>query len=478
MKKLKRVILYLRVSTEQQYDDGFSIPEQKERLLAYCKAHGWLVVAIYIDPGHSGSHLQRPGIQALIEAVEQDKADIVLVYKLDRLSRSQKDTLYLIEDIFLANNTDFVSMQEALDTTTPFGRAMVGILAVFAQLERENTKERTMMGRAGRAKEGLWHGGGTHPIGYDYIDGELVVNKEEARQIKMVYEMFLQGHTVTDISIKMNGYTTKHGDWSNIQTVAQVLDNELYTGTVHFLNVKSKNAHTAIVSDMMYKRVQLIRERNKKDNFQDKDSKHLLTGLVFCARCGARYFVNKNPNGNYFYSCYSRVKKNKKMIKEPSCKNCNYPKALLEEKIEHIVSEFIKDPQKFDELIKKSRALKKDSATEKEMKLADNIRGEIDSIENEINRLMDLYQHDQLPVETIAEKIDSLHRRKVGLVELVSETDTKPNKDFYVEAARLLIRGMNGEDWYSFATSRKRHILRQLIDRIEIDEDINIVWSW
>ena len=156
---MKRVILYLRVSTNDQVE-GYSIDMQKEKLLAYCKAHDWIVVAIVIDPGFSGSNLERPGIQKVIHEVECGNTDMVLVYKLDRLSRSQKDTLWLIEDCFLPNGVDFTSMQESLDTSTPFGRAMVGLLSVFNQLERESIKERTFGGRLERAKDGLWHGGG------------------------------------------------------------------------------------------------------------------------------------------------------------------------------------------------------------------------------------------------------------------------------------------------------------------------------
>ena len=141
---MKRAAIYIRVSTLEQAQEGYSIGAQKERLLAYCKAHGWGVADFYIDGGYSGSNLNRPGIQKLIAEVAS--FDLVLVLKLDRLSRSQRDTLHLIEDIFLPNNVDFISMSESFDTSTPFGRAMIGILSVFAQLEREQIKERLSWG--------------------------------------------------------------------------------------------------------------------------------------------------------------------------------------------------------------------------------------------------------------------------------------------------------------------------------------------
>ena len=110
--------------------------------------------------------------------------DKVVVYKLDRLSRSQRDTLTLLEEIFNANSVDFVSMSENFDTSTPFGRATIGILAVFAQLEREQIKERMSMGRDARAKSGGWMGSYHIPIGYDYLDGKLQINPYEAMQIR------------------------------------------------------------------------------------------------------------------------------------------------------------------------------------------------------------------------------------------------------------------------------------------------------
>ena len=188
---MKRVFLYIRVSTQEQAQEGYSVGEQKERLVAYCKAHDWLIVEIYVDPGYSGSNLNRPGIQKLIADIK--RCDIVLVYKLDRLSRYQRDTLYLIEDVFLPNNADFVSVQESFDTSTPFGKAMIGLLAVFAQLEREQIKERTKMGRVARAKSGLHHGGGYIPIGYNYENGKLIINPYEAEQVRKIYEWYLGG---------------------------------------------------------------------------------------------------------------------------------------------------------------------------------------------------------------------------------------------------------------------------------------------
>lgn len=154
MKSTNKVAIYVRVSTTSQLEEGYSIDEQKAKLTSYCDIKDWNIYEIYTDGGFSGSNTERPALEQLIRDAERKKFDTVLVYKLDRLSRSQKDTLFLIEDVFIKNGIEFLSLQENFDTSTPFGKAMIGLLSVFAQLEREQIKERMQLGKLGRAKAG------------------------------------------------------------------------------------------------------------------------------------------------------------------------------------------------------------------------------------------------------------------------------------------------------------------------------------
>lgn len=465
---MKKVAIYIRVSTARQDQEGYSIPLQKERLIAYCKAKGWVVAGIFVDPGHSGSSLERPGMDRLVAGVEAGKFDVVLVYKLDRLSRSQKDTLYLIEDVFMANNVDFVSMQESFDTTTIYGRAMVGILSVFAQMERETITERTLMGRAGRAEEGLWHGGGTSPIGYDYIDGELVVNEAEAEQVRMVYDLFASGFSVTEITRRMDGYTTKHGDWSHTSTVGNVLDNPLYAGTVHFDGATGEGKHKAIVAPGVDQIVKLRRERQKRAEATG-DSAFLLTGMMYCSNCGARYFPNKRPNGKVVYSCHSRAKKNKKMIKDPSCMAPHIPVEELDAMVEAEVLRLAGDVSQVDEI-------KKRAAGDGGSKNAADKSEEVQKLDNEINKLMDLLQYDQLAsVEEIAERISQVHAERTKLVP--SLRDIVP-RQYDVEAAKMLLHDIRF-GWSRLDMRGRRAFLSQLIDRVQIGAvGVRIVWSF
>lgn len=462
---MKKALLYIRVSTSKQ-EEGYSIPLQKERLIAYCKAKGWVVSGMFVDAGKSGASLDRSGIHALVDAVNSKKGDVVLVYKMDRLSRNQRDMLTLLEDVFDPAGVAFVSMQESFDTSTVYGKAMLSILSVFAQMERETITERTLMGRAGRAEEGLWHGGGTDPIGYDYIEGELVVNKEEARQVRAIYNLYASGFSVTEISRRMEGYETKHGNWQHGSTIGNVLDNPLYAGTIHFDGVLSPGKHDAIIDKDTDRKVKARRARLRRLEAAG-DSNYLLTGIIYCKNCGARYFPHKRPNGKVVYSCHSRAKKNKKMIKDPTCKAPHIPFEELDTMVESEVLQLAENPSIVDEIIKK-RAAEGDSN-------AGNKSEEMQSILADINLLMDqLAQHDTLvSVEEIAGKI----AEKYAQMQMLPRQEFVP-RQYDIEATKMLLHDIR-YGWSELDVRGKRSFLFQLIDKVQIDAgDIRVEWSF
>lgn len=420
-----------------------------------------LSILVIPDP-----HWSVPGVTSLIEGVKAGKYDVVLVYKLDRLSRSQKDTLYLIEDVFMKHDVAFVSMQESFDTSTVFGIAMVGILSVFAQMERSTIVERTMMGRTGRAEKGLFHGGGTEPIGYSYIDGELVVDPVEAQQVRDVYQMYADGYSVTEITRRMDGRTTKHGDWSHTGTVSNVLDNPLYAGIVHFDGVKGKGQHEAIVPEELNRKVKARRDRLRYAEVTG-DSNYLLTGLIYCADCGARYFANKRPNKTVVYSCHSRAKKNKSMVKDPNCKAPHIPVAELDAMVEAEVLRVANDPDLTEEIIKKRAA--------GEGSLETSRSSEVERLDAEINRLMDLLQYDQLSsVEEIAERIDKAHAERMSLTPMIK---ADAPKQYDVMGFKNVLRDV-AFSWDSATVRGRRSFLFQLIDGVYINAGgLCIEWS-
>jgi site-specific DNA recombinase len=467
---VRRAALYIRVSTLEQAQEGYSVGEQRERLIAYCKAQDWLIADIYVDGGYTGSNLNRPGIQKLMS--ETEKFDVVLVYKLDRLSRSQRDTLYLIEEIFRPNKVDFVSMQESFDTSSPFGKAMIGLLAVFAQLEREQIKERTWMGRVARAKTGLHHGGGNIPIGYDYEDGKLIVNPYEAEQVRKIYEWYLSGSSLKAITDKLQdaGYTNKYSSYNSWSSVRNILENETYIGRLHFGDVVVDHAHEAIITEEQFNAAQILRgKRREQFGSHAFQSKHVLTGLLFCGHCGGRYYL-RNTGKYSYYACYSRTKQMKNMIKDPNCQNKIWRAQDLEPIIEEKILALLRNPKIAEEL-----AAGKPKAAAPVSKNTD-IERRIREIDRQIGKLMELYQQDDIPPELLGEKINRLYGEKTALensIAPVEETNAVP-----LDLVAELIT--NAAEIWDFADeNQKRRILQSLISRIVLtDDQVDIEWAF
>lgn len=453
----KRVACYVRVSTENQLEN-YSIDEQIDRLTAYCKAKDYYNVKFYTDGGYSGGNINRPALKNMISDIENGKIHIVIVYKLDRLSRSQKDTLLLIEDTFTKNNVGFISMNENFDTTTPFGKAMIGILSVFAQLEKDQITERFTMGRIGRAKSGLYHGGSTIPTGYDYVDGKLIVNEYEALQIRELFELFNSGKSILSIQKYMSGkYTTKHGAWSSESLVRKILKNPLYIGKVKFKGEYYDGIHTPIVSKDVFNLannlLSSVERTNNYTSFQKTPFKanNLLTSIIYCKRCGARF---SGEHGNY--TCYSRSKNSKRQIKDPNCKNKKWKIAELDQ----LITEYISTLE-FENI---------ETETNKSEINSNTISKRLKEIDQQIERMIDLFQVSNIPIDQIQKRVDSLTKEKETLNESLSNHDDKLS----ISAANS-IKEKFLDLKESGSLEEKRLLINRIIKRIDIDgEDVDI----
>lgn len=476
---MKRVALYVRVSTQEQAEEGYSIGAQTERLKAYCKARDWMVYDEYVDPGFSGSNTDRPALNKLIRDASSKKFDLILVYKLDRLSRSQKDTLYLIEDVFNANEVAFVSINENFDTSTAFGRAMIGILSVFAQLEREQIKERTAMGRTARAKDGLFHGGGYDPLGYDYIDGKLVINEYEAMQIKKVYELFLEGWTIQRIQRHMfEHYSNKYSSWNNRTRVRDVLRRESLTGVIVYGGEKYAGQHEAIIDMDTFQRVQ-----NRYEVIKDKvgfnhhpfKTQYLLSGITECAHCGSRFYVKGN---NYrgegyvpLYVCYSRGKTNKKLIIDPDCRNKIHRVTTLDNRVIQEILKLKYDPYEIDQIIDRG------SQTNDKQSELTTFEDQLIDIDRQSERILDLYQLGSMNKEKITLRLMELEKERIQVQNHISSiSDSAPRID---KIQVLGILSNADEILYGNSNVKKRELLNSLIEKIVVDNDeLTIHWTF
>lgn len=483
MERIK-VALYPRVSSQEQVD-GYSIGEQIERLTKYCEAMEWEIYKIYTDPGYSGGTTDRPGLQNMLEDVRAGKVDKVVVYKLDRLSRSQKDTMLLIEDEFLAHGVDFVSMSENFDTATPFGRAMIGILAVFAQLERENIKERTMIGKEARAKEGKWHGGSTEPIGYDYdpATDELNINDFEAMQIRELYELFLKGTPLRTIEklFKTKGYTHKHGSTWDPKTMRRVMRNKTNIGYIKYRDEWYKGEHDPIIDEDTYnKAVKLLDDRAeqyKLTGVKPGAQTTYLGGLLYCKCCGGKFAKQENSRRRegkplvYWYMCYSRSKKVKKMIKDPNCKNKNWKMVELDNIVLDEIKKLAMDPEYLHD-IRRDKAKKSDEPNK-----IDILKEEIKKLDDQISRFMDLYGIGKFTIDQVSGKIDPLNDQKKILEKELESLNAELDVMSEEEVAEILSTFKEVIERSDYEEIRL--IIDSLISYIEIEnEDIYIHWKF
>ena len=228
MFEIKKACVYTRVSTQEQASEGYSIEEQERKCKAFIESKGWDYVGTYSDPGISGRTMNRPGLQKMLAGIKAKKIEAVVIYKLDRLSRKQKDTMTLIEDVFLKEEIILASLNETLDTSTPWGRAMIGILSSFNQMESENIQMRTMMGREAKVRTG-GYAGGKPPIGYRAENGNLVIVPEEAEIVRLVFKLRNEDKmTMQQIAAELNnrGYRTKKGFEFHHSAVQNMLNNE------------------------------------------------------------------------------------------------------------------------------------------------------------------------------------------------------------------------------------------------------------
>ena len=298
--------LYCRVSTEAQADKEFSsIEAQQQACETYVSLHreeGWIPVAEpYLDAGFSGSNTNRPGLQRLVADIETGRIDVVVVHKYDRLSRSMLDFLQLL-DFLKRHRVSFVSVSQRFDTSTPVGEMTLNILLSFAQFERQIIAERTRDKVRACRRRGRWTGG-VPPLGFDLAPegGRLVVNKEEAEQVRAIFELYVESPSLIAVVQELNRrgwrqkrWTTKSGGecggslW-NKSSLSTLLTNPLYIGKQKLGDETFKGEHPAIVTKKLFDRVQGLMDGNRDTcgGSTRNGAGFLLRGLLRCSACDA-----------------------------------------------------------------------------------------------------------------------------------------------------------------------------------------------
>lgn len=446
MAKTKKAALYARVSTDFQFEEGYSIEAQVEKLQAYCKIKEIEQYEVYIDGGWSGSNIDRPELRRMMSDITSGKIDTVIVYKLDRLSRSQKDTIFLLEDVFEPNGCDFISINENFDTTSPYGKAMIGILSVFAQLERENIRERTRMGMHERVKSGLWMGGDGIPFGYDYDreHGVLVPN-EHADDVRKIFDLYIRGYSTTKIAKMFDVASDRH--------VTMILDRKTYLGKIVYNGEEFEGRHEPLVSQEIFDAAQKARaERSTKSVVT---SNYLLTGFLVCGKCGAKMRYQKWGKSLKIY-CYSQQTSKTILIKDPNCDNDKHDAEMIEQFVVNAIF------QKFRTTI---GDVKKISPGEN---VVDTLKERSKAISLKIKKLYNLYasSENELLLDTIKDNQEELAQINRMIEDESSKKSTMTTKSMVEDVSR------NIENlWPTLNVHERRSALRLLIKDVTIYKD-------
>ena len=420
-------------------------------MICYAKSKDYTEFEYYIDGGYSGKDLNRPAIKKLIEDCKNHKIDAVFVFKLDRISRSQRDTLYLIEEVFNKYDVSFISMRENFDTSSPFGKAMIGVLSVFAQLERETILERTRIGLKKRAESGLWRGGGKIPFPYRYDrnTGTLVPIPEQVELLHKMISLYISGKSFNAIG-KIVGM-----DESMVETRILSITN---TGKVPYKDEIFDGQHEAVVSDELYEEILRV---NKVRSREPYERHYLLSGKVYCGYCGAKYRYQKWGKRLIMY-CYSQQKSKPKYIKDPNCKNKRWDTFEVEDAV---LEELFKMSLDID-LFKKTFNI----AT---VNVKNELKARLEEIKKQINNLLNFIASG-IAVEEINKKITELEKEKMIIEEKLISSDQKEKDN---KVSLNMITSLK-TTWFDMDFDEQRRIIEHLIQKIVVkDNEISIYYN-
>ena len=321
-KRTIRCAIYTRKSSEEGLDQSFnSLDAQRESCEAFIasqRAEGWRPLSTrYDDGGYSGANMERPALQRLLENIDAKRVDTIVVYKIDRLTRSLLDFAKIVE-VLDARGVSFVSITQQFNTTTPMGRLTLNILLSFAQFEREVTGERIRDKIAASKRKGMWMGGRA-PVGYDVKEKKLVVNAEEADVVRELYTLYLELGCVSKLKARLDSRGTKSklrvsanglrsgGAAYSRGALYRILQNRIYLGEIPHRGQSYPGEHVAVVPRELWERVQ---ERLRSDNQGRRTGirakvSNLLVGLIYDAS-GNRFTPSQTLKNGKRYRYYVR----------------------------------------------------------------------------------------------------------------------------------------------------------------------------
>lgn len=464
-----RTAIYVRVSTQEQAEEGYSIKAQLERLQAYATSQNWKVVKTYIDDGQSAKNMNRTELTNMFTDMKKNLFDCVLVYRLDRLTRSVLD-LYTMLNTFEEHNIKFKSATEVYDTTNAMGRLFITLVAALAQWERENLGERIRMGMMQKAKEGKWTVS-TPPIGYDKgEDDTLIINEDEAIIVKEIYKLYLSnryGSAKIAKVLNQKNMKTKSGSFWNMKTVNYVLKNPIYKGTMRYNYRVNKEQYfelngvvPPIVTEDEFNEAQRLIDYRSKHHPRKATSPHIFTTVLKCARCGGSMSGKQSQGPNKKYIAYSYYCVNAKYGR---CDQRLIAQNFLEARFIELLDSIELQGYIEDEISKQEEPLVN---TENKIK---ELKKELLKLEKRRSKWQYAWANDLIDLNDLKKRIQEDDKEKERIEKEMSDLELR---DFASQKQRSLSEAL--EDlkgaWITLELHEKKKFVELIIDEISVDK--------
>ena len=486
----KRCAIYTRKSTTAGLDQAFtSLDAQRESAISYIQRQpGWTVLEErYDDGGFTGANIARPAFRRLLHDVEAGQIDVVVVYKVDRLSRSLMDFAAVMAR-FSAANVAFVSVTQNFSTADSMGRLTLNMLMSFAQFEREMISERTRDKVSAARRKGKWTGG-TVPLGYVVEDKKLVVNELEAVVVQEIFALYLEHRSTLEVARilnssdrrtkrhrSINGNPREPHDWTT-NDVARVLKHPIYAGYMSSGGDLFEGEHSAIVERVVFARVQAaLRDATPKRNPGVRNPAYLLRGVLRCARCGAAFTTASTTAvgvTHRYYRCGTQLKQGTK-----ACASKLLPAIAIEELVIERVRAATADGSLAGDVAagvrRRVQARREACQIERE-----HLPARIASLSQEIRRLVDALttveggarQQVQARLQELEEQSAHSEAELVASSRQLAELDAlEVDVDWVAQSLANFDRV-----WDRLTMENRGRLVRAVIDRVEVDEPGNAV---
>jgi site-specific DNA recombinase len=406
-----RVCLYTRISTDEE-NQPTSLHSQRERLEAFCTAQeGWRIVAHHEDRA-TGTKLDRPGLQAALDLARDGHVDLLLVYRVDRLSRKVRQLAQLAEELD-TYQVVLRSATEPFDTGSAAGRMMLQMLAVFAEFEHATIVDRVSAGIERRAKEGRWYAG-RPPFGYVFSDAErrLVPDPVKAPVVQRIFDLYARkrlGTIAIARQLREEEAPAPAAGWGH-PAVHWIISNPTYIGKIRWRDRLFDGIHEPLIDELTFQRAQAILRERGEDLCRRRGnaSDFLLSGVVRCGSCGKAY-VGMSARGNggryEYYACSGRQKHGPK-----ACRNDRLPRHKLEHAVFQQLAALYRDSDFVAEALAKAEQEAERARPEIEQRLA-SIGAEIARAEQALERYFEAFEQGRLSPERCDERLTRLQAR-------------------------------------------------------------------